>query len=173
MKMIRKSSPLLTKDLGRRIWNHKWLYVLLAPAILYYVIFKYWPMYGVVIAFKDYNVFKGISESEWAGLEVFSRIFRNVNFWNAVRNTLLLNLVTLSVTFPITIVVSLMLNEVLSVRFKKVSQSLLYLPHFISWVVVAGIATNLFSQRNGTINNLIMNAGGEAVPFLSLSLIHI
>ena len=167
MKMIRKSSPLLTKDLGRRIWNHKWLYVLLAPAILYYVIFKYWPMYGVVIAFKDYNVFKGISESEWAGLEVFSRIFRNVNFWNAVRNTLLLNLVTLSVTFPITIVVSLMLNEVLSVRFKKVSQSLLYLPHFISWVVVAGIATNLFSQRNGTINNLIMNAGGEAVPFLS------
>ena len=161
MKMIRKSSPLLTKDLGRRIWNHKWLYVLLAPAILYYVIFKYWPMYGVVIAFKDYNVFKGISESEWAGLEVFSRIFRNVNFWNAVRNTLLLNLVTLSVTFPITIVVSLMLNEVLSVRFKKVSQSLLYLPHFISWVVVAGIATN------GTINNLIMNAGGEAVPFLS------
>ena len=113
-------------------------------------------MYGVVIAFKDYNVFKGINGSEWAGLEVFRRIFKNANFWSAVRNTLLLNLTTLCVTFPITIIVSLMLNEVLSIRFKKISQSLLYLPHFISWVVVAGIATNLFSQRNGTINNLLL-----------------
>lgn len=149
------------------IWNYKWIYVMLIPVMAYYIIFKYIPMYGVTIAFKDYNVFKGISESPWCGTEVFRTIFRSKNFWNAIRNTLVLNFATLFVSFPLTILVSLMLNEVRSTGFKRVTQSILYLPHFISWVVVAGIAQNLFSMVDGTVNKAIVDFGGNPVPFLS------
>ena len=93
-----------------RIWNCRWLYVMLLPVLLYYIIFKYVPMYGITMAFKDYNVFKGVFESPWCGFDVFQKIFDNKNFWLVVRNTLSLNLLTLAVSFPLTIVVSLMLN---------------------------------------------------------------
>lgn len=149
------------------IWKCRWLYLMLVPVMAYYIVFKYVPMYGVVIAFKDYNVFKGVMGSRWVGLDIFRKVFANKNFWNAIRNTLVLNLLTLAVNFPLTIVVSLMLNEVLSTRFKKAAQSVLYLPHFISWVVVAGIATNMFTQREGTINNMLNSLGIASVPFLS------
>ena len=167
-KKRRKKHVNVSQDNVRiRIWNCRGLYFMLVPVILYYIIFKYIPMYGATIAFKDYNVFKGILESPWCGLDVFKRIFANKNFWLVVRNTLSLNLLTLAVSFPLTIAVSLMLNEVVNVRFKKVTQSLLYLPHFISWVVVVGIATNLFSQQGGTINHLLNSMGQNSIPFLS------
>lgn len=149
------------------VWKHRWIYLMLIPVLAYYIIFKYVPMYGIVMAFQDYNVFQGVFGSEWVGFEVFNRIFHNANFWSAVKNTLVLNLLTLAVTFPLTIMVALMLNEVLSAKFKKVTQSILYLPHFVSWVVVAGIATNMFAQRDGTINLLLNSIGIENVPFLS------
>lgn len=120
---------------------------MLLPVLLYYIVFKYIPMYGVTIAFKDYNVFKGVLGSPWCGLDVFKKIFSNRNFWVIIRNTLTLNLLALAVSFPLTIIVSLMLNEIMNAKFKKITQSILYLPHFISWVVVAGIATNLFPSR--------------------------
>ena len=160
------NSKKLSKTLGK-IWNYKWIYLMLFPVILYYVLFKYIPMYGITIAFKDYNVFKGITASPWCGVEVFSKIFKSKNFWNAIRNTLVLNFATLFVSFPLTIIVSLMLNEVRNRHFKKITQSVLYLPHFISWVVVAGIATNLFSMTNGSINRAIENMGGTTIPFMS------
>lgn len=150
-----------------KMWNYKWIYLMLLPVMAYYIIFKYIPMYGITIAFKDYNVFKGVLESPWCGLDVFEKILRNKNFWEAIKNTLLLNVLTLLVSFPLTIIVSLMLNEVISTRFKKVTQSILYLPHFISWVVVAGIATNLFSMQGGTVNHILNALGIESVPFLS------
>ncbi len=150
-----------------KMWNYKWIYLMLLPVMAYYIIFKYIPMYGITIAFKDYNVFKGVLESPWCGLDVFEKILRNKNFWEAIKNTLLLNVLTLLVSFPLTIIVSLMLNEVISTRFKKVTQSILYLPHFISWVVVAGIATNLFSMQGGTVNHILNTLGIESVPFLS------
>lgn len=137
------------------------------PVLAYFVVFRYAPIGGIVIAFKNYNVFKGIWASPWCGFATFQKIFANKNFWNAVRNTLTLNLLNLAVSFPITIIISLMLNEVLHLRFKKVTQSILYLPHFISWVVVAGIATNLFTQQGGTINNILNAMGHDSVPFLS------
>mgnify|MGYP003296518366 CR=1 FL=1 len=149
------------------IWRYKWLYLMLVPVIAYFVIFKYIPMYGIIISFQDYNVFKGVMGSEFVGLDVFKKVFANSNFWMAIKNTLVLNLMTLCVNFPLTIIVSLMLNEISHVRFKKVTQSVLYLPHFISWVVVAGIATNLFTQNGGTINNILMAFGMEAKPFMS------
>lgn len=151
----------------KRIWQHRWIYLMLVPVLAYYIVFKYAPMYGIVMAFQDYNVFKGIFDSEWVGLEVFARIFQNANFWSSVKNTLILNLLTLAVNFPLTIIVALMLNEVMGMRFKKVAQSILYLPHFVSWVVVAGIATNMFAQRDGTINILLNSLGIPSVPFLS------
>ena len=150
-----------------RVWNCRWLYVMLLPVLLYYIIFKYVPMYGITMAFKDYNVFKGVFESPWCGFDVFQKIFDNKNFWLVVRNTLSLNLLTLAVSFPLTIVVSLMLNEIMSAKFKKVTQSILYLPHFVSWVVVAGIATNLFSQQGGTVNHILNMLGASSIPFLS------
>ena len=144
-----------------RVWNCRWLYVMLLPVLLYYIIFKYVPMYGITMAFKDYNVFKGVFESPWCGFDVFQKIFDNKNFWLVVRNTLSLNLLTLAV------IVSLMLNEIMSAKFKKVTQSILYLPHFVSWVVVAGIATNLFSQQGGTVNHILNMLGASSIPFLS------
>ncbi len=155
------------KSLGFYLWRDKWLYLMLIPVIAYYIVFKYIPMYGLVIAFKDYNVFKGIHESVWVGFDNFQKVFKTEQFWKSTFNTLTLNLTTLCVNFPLTIAVALMLNEVRSARFKKISQSLLYLPHFISWVVVAGIATNLFSQNGGSINNILTNLGFPSIPFLN------
>ncbi|WP_083258599.1 ABC transporter permease [Cellulosilyticum sp. I15G10I2] len=155
------------KSIWFYLWQDKWLYAMVLPAILYYFIFKYVPMYGLVIAFKDFNVFKGISGSAWNGLDNFRKVFSTELFWLATRNTLLLNVSTLLVSFPLTILVSLMLNEVRSKMFRKVSQSFLYLPHFISWVVVAGIATNLFAQTDGSINNMLAHMGLNRVPFLN------
>lgn len=152
---------------SRQIWRYRWLYIMLIPVLVFYIIFKYVPMYGVTIAFKDYNMFKGVFASPWCGFKVFEKIFKSSNFWLSVRNTLYLNLLTLAVSFPLTIIVALMLNEVRMLKFKKITQSILYLPHFVSWVVVAGIATNLFSQQGGTINNLLNSIGIPSIPFLS------
>ncbi len=150
-----------------KAWNYKWIYLMLLPVIAYFIIFKYWPMYGITIAFKDYNIFKGITESPWVGLDIFQKVFANKNFWSAIKNTFVLNLASLAVSFPLTIIVSLMLNELGSAKFKRVTQSVLYLPHFISWVVVAGIATNMFALQDGTINMVLQRMGIEPVPFLS------
>lgn len=149
------------------LWKDKWLYLMLVPVLAFYIMFKYVPMYGLIIAFKDYNVFKGINASKWIGLENFKQVFSTAQFWLSTRNTLLLNLATLAVSFPLTIIVSLQLNEVRSMKFKKLSQSFLYLPHFISWVVVAGIAMNLFNQTDGSVNNLLTHMGFQSVPFLN------
>ena len=154
------------KKTAIKIWNYKWVYLMLVPVLAYYIVFKYIPMYGITIAFKNYNVFKGITASPWVGFDVFEKIFKSKNFWNAIRNTLVLNFTTLLVSFPLTIIVSLMLNEVRSSKFKRVTQSVLYLPHFVSWVVAAGIANNLFLST-GTINRIITGFGGETIPFMS------
>ncbi len=162
-----RNKAVLRHATWRQIKKCKWLYIMMIPVLAYFVVFRYAPIGGIAIAFKNYNVFKGIWASPWCGFATFQKIFANKNFWNAVRNTLTLNLLNLAVSFPITIIISLMLNEVLHLRFKKLTQSILYLPHFISWVVVAGIATNLFTQQGGTINNILNAMGHGSVPFLS------
>ncbi|HEY8422441.1 MAG TPA: ABC transporter permease subunit [Thermoclostridium sp.] len=151
----------------RNIWNCRVLYLMLIPVLAYYVIFKYIPMYGVTIAFKNYNIFRGVFGSPWCGLDVFRKIFASENFWRSIKNTLVLNFSTLIAYFPLTIILSLMLNEVTHAGFKKLAQSILYLPHFVSWVVVAGIATNLFTQQGGTINQILKSLGADPIPFLS------
>lgn len=141
------------------------LYLLCLPAVVYYLIFRYAPLYGITIAFKDYNIFKGISQSPWIGMEVFREVFAERFFWIALRNTLVLNILTLLTVFPLTITLSLMLNEVRSIRFKRVAQSLLYLPHFVSWVVIIGLLFNMFSVKNGSVNNMLKKVGMESIPF--------
>lgn len=121
------------------LWRYKWLYLMLVPVVVYFLLFRYLPMYGLTIAFEDYNIFHSLFNQKFVGFKVFKKVFANINFWASIKNTLFLNLMTLVVNFPLTIIVSLILNEIRSAKFKRVTQSVLYLPHFISWVVVAGI----------------------------------
>jgi len=145
----------------------KWLYLLTLLPIIHFILFKYLPMFGIVIAFQDYNMFKGVFGSEFVGLKMFKKVFRSMSFWPSVRNTLVLNLLGLLVSYPLVIILSLMLNEIRCLKFKKVAQSILYLPHFISWVVIAGLVENLFSMSHGTINHLLQGIGIGPIPFLS------
>lgn len=142
------------------------LYLLVMPAMIYFVIFKYMPMYGITIAFKDFNMFQGIMASPWIGFKHFVEVFSDAAFWNAVKNTLVLNLLSLVISTPATILLALMLNEIMNAKFKKLSQSILYLPHFVSWVVVAGLIQTLFSVQGGSVNNIITKLGGQPIPFM-------
>lgn len=155
------------KRLIKDIWKNKWLYVILAPVLVYFFVFKYLPMYGVIVAFQDYNVFKGPFESPFVGLDVFRDVFSNKNFLRAVKNTLILNLLVLFFNFQFTLILALLINEIKKIAFKRMTQSILYLPHFLSWVVVAGIATNLFNVHSGSVNNILTSAGLSRIPFFS------
>lgn len=136
-------------------FKRQWpLYLLMVLPMTFFITFKYIPMLGVVVAFKDYNIFKGIWASEWVGLDVFREIFAMPQFYKALRNTLMLNVISL-LTFPIPIILALMLNELRINWYKRLSQTLLYLPHFISWVIVGGMAIQLLATHTGSVNEFI------------------
>lgn len=143
------------------------LYLLLVLPIAYFVIFKYIPMYGIVIAFKEYNIFAGINASEWIGLEAFNEIFRSQDFIRALRNTFLLNGLDLILGFPAPIILALIVNEIKGDKFKKISQTMLYLPHFLSWVIIGGIVLQIFAPGFGLIDTLLKSAGFKTIPFLT------
>lgn len=149
------------------IGQHWLLYAMLVLPVAYYIIFHYKPMYGLVIAFKDYNIFAGIMESEWVGFEVFKEVFKAKQFWDSIKNTIVLNGLDLLIGFPAPIILALMLNEINNGMFKKAIQTVLYLPHFISWVIIGGMMYQLFSSTNGMINTIVKMLGGNAVPFLT------
>lgn len=142
------------------------LYLLLLIPIAFALIFKYGSMIGLVIAFKDYKILKGFAGSEWVGFEIFQKVFAMRDFGKSVRNTLLLNGLTLLFGFPMPIILALLLNEVKNKYFKKVTQTLLYLPHFLSFVIIGAIAYQIFGQASGIVNNLIAAGGGTRIPFL-------
>ncbi|MDU0202012.1 ABC transporter permease subunit [Paenibacillus sp. PFR10] len=142
------------------------LYLMLLVPIAYIVIFKYAPMYGIQIAFKDYNIFQGVSKSPWNNFETFKQIFASPQFFQVVRNTLMLNFLDLILGFPAPIILAILLNELVWNKFKKVSQTILYLPHFLSWVIIGGIVTQLLSPT-GMLNSLIGHMGGQSLPFLT------
>lgn len=142
------------------------LYALMLLPMLFLIIFKFVPYYGLTIAFKDYKVAKGFSGSEWVGLEIFQKIFAKRDFIPALRNTLLLNILDLVFGFPMPIILALILNEIRSKWFKKVTQTLMYLPHFLSWVIIGALGYQLFSLSNGVVNTLISNMGSSPIPFL-------
>jgi len=153
--------------LWRRIWAAKYLYLMFLPVLLYYVIFRYAPMLGLSIAFKDYNAFLGFDKSPWVGFKYFNQFFNSIYLWRLVRNTLLINLYDLVFNFPAAIILALMLNEVQNRRFKKVTQTITYLPYFVSSVVIASMVVQFLSPSSGIVNNLIAAAGGERQYFMT------
>jgi putative aldouronate transport system permease protein len=142
------------------------LYLLLLP-MAYFLLFKYVPMLGVVVAFKDYNIFSGIWKSPWIGLDAFREIFAMDGFFNALRNTFVLNLLDLVIGFPIPIILAILLNELRVRWFKRTAQTVLYLPHFISWVIIGGMAIQLLATHTGIVNQILVSLGAEAIPFLT------
>ncbi len=148
----------------RRNWQ---LYSLLVLPLAYFFLFRYGPMYGIQIAFKDFNFFQGINGSEWIGLEAFKEVFGMRDFYLTLRNTLMLNLLDLLVSFPAPLILAIMLYEMQSVWFKKLSQTILYIPHFISWVIIGGIVYQVFGTQSGMVNNMLTSLGFEAIPFLT------
>ena len=143
------------------------LYLLLLLPMAYFLLFKYVPMLGVVVAFKDYNIFSGIWKSPWIGLDAFREIFAMDGFFNALRNTFVLNLLDLVIGFPIPIILAILLNELRVRWFKRTAQTVLYLPHFISWVIIGGMAIQLLATHTGIVNQILVSLGAEAIPFLT------
>lgn len=154
------------KSLRKKIWKYKEYYLMLLPAIIYVAIFCYGPMYGVQIAFKNFRGSLGILKSPWVGFEHFINFFTSFNFWNLVGNTLILSLYTLVVTFPIPIIIALILNELKSQKLKRFTQTVLYAPHFISIVVLVGMISAMFAKETGVVNSLLEMLGLERYYFM-------
>ena len=165
-KEARATKTKAKKNLFKYIIEYKWLYLLIMPGMLYLLIFNYIPMFGIVIAFKDFNLVKGISGSKWIGFENFIYMFSTKDFYLILKNSLLFSAYRLIWGFPFPIFLALMLNEIRSIKYKKLTQTLLYLPHFLSWVVLSGIIMNILSPTDGAINYIIKAFGGEPVAFL-------
>lgn len=161
----------LSVRLSKRLWTalvqDRFLYMLLIPFVAWYILFEYLPMYGLQIAFKDFRLFKGIDGSAWVGLRHFQDLMGHEIFWEKLKNTLVISLLSLLFAFPAPIVLALLLNEVRSKLFKKAVQTLTYLPHFISIVIIAGLVTQFLAPTNGLLNLIIEKLGGEKIYFLT------
>lgn len=155
------------KKVWSDVWRDRQLYILIIPFLAYMLVFHYFPMYGLQIAFKDFSPFKGITGSDWVGLEHFKNFFSSPYAWRTIRNTLLINLYGLAVNFTLTIIIALLLNEIRHKKFKTLVSTVIYMPHFISVVVVAGIVIAILSPTSGVINQIISFFGGEKIYFLS------
>lgn len=146
-------------------WKHKYLLLMLSPCLIYFLVFKYFPMYGIVIAFKDYKLLDGIFGSDWNGLQNFKDLVLGRGFPRAFRNTIILSTYKLIFGFPAPIILALLLNELRALLFKRVVQTLSYLPYFLSWVVLAGVFLEFFSPTRGIVNYVITSLGGKAIYF--------
>ena len=149
----------------RRVYRSRYLYLLIALPMIWYIVFCYVPMGGVIIAFKKFNARQGIWGSKWVGLKYFESFLTDPYFWKVVRNTLLINIYGLIFSFPAPIVFALLLNEIRSDKFKRLTQTVTYLPHFISTVVVCGML-HMFFATDGPINDLRVAMGLERITFL-------
>lgn len=143
------------------------LYMMVLPGFLFFLLFRYVPMGGIVLAFKDYNPFYGFAASEWVGFGHFQRLFGEPDFWSLLRNTLILSALNLFLFFPAPVLVAILLNEVRIKWFRKVVQTAIYMPHFLSWVVVMGITVILFATQEGAINKALDNAGLFRIELLT------
>ena len=159
MKSAKKSK------LWRNVKNARYIYLLIFPAIVFYIIFNYIPMYGVRIAFQDFFPRLGISGSPSVGWDNFRYIFAQTEFWRAFRNTLVISLCRIALSFVFSVGTALILNEIRMRRFKKLAQTVFTFPHFLSWVIIAGFVNNLF-MNTGVINNLVALFGGNRIDFL-------
>ncbi len=153
----------LCKDIAKSYW----LYLMVLPGFLFFVIFKYIPMGGTVIAFQNYFPFLGISKSQWVGFKHFETLFASGTFWMLFRNTIIISLLNLVFFFPAPIIIALLLNEIRLQYFKRTIQTLIYIPHFISWPVVVGIVYIFLTTDGGLLNQLLVSLGYSKINFLA------
>ncbi|MEF2964950.1 sugar ABC transporter permease [Paenibacillus sp. M1] len=158
----RKSSPFLTS-----LKRNKLLYLMIFPGLVYFIVFKYLPMGGLVIAFQDYQPFLGIAGSPWVGFKHFIRLFTEPTFFMLLRNTLILFAMNIVIFFPLPIILALMLNEVRNKWFKNAVQTMMYLPHFMSWVIIVSITYVFLNVDGGVINELLAALGFNKISFLT------
>ncbi len=156
--------PRLAFDLKRN-W---WLWLMFTPVVAFYGVFHYAPMYGILMAFKDYKVRRGILGSPWVGLKYFNRFFSSYNFWNLIKNTLGISVYSLAVGFPLAIIFALLLHYLTLRKLKKTVQMVSYAPYFISTVVICGMLTIFMDPTNGVFNKVRAIFGGESIAFLSV-----
>ncbi|THF76599.1 ABC transporter permease [Cohnella fermenti] len=143
------------------------MYLLLLPGLIFLLLFKYTPMYGILIAFQDFNIFTGISGSEWVGMSQFEKLLHSDDFFRVLINTLLISLYKIVLLFPVPIAVALLLNEVRRMFFKRTIQTVIYLPHFLSWVIISGLFVTILSPTGGLVNEVIVALGGHPISFLT------
>ena len=154
------------RQLWKNIRRDKALLLIVLPVVIHYLIFVYYPMYGNIIAFKDYSPVLGINGSEWVGFKYFLQFFRSPYFWRVLRNTLLISCYSILWGFPIPIIFALMTNDLRSGIFKRVVQAVSYIPYFISTVIICGMLVNFLSPSNGIVNTIIELFGGKPINFL-------
>ena len=152
-------------------FNQHWtLYLLLILPLTYFIVFRYMPMGNILVAFKNYNLTRSVWDMDWAannGFAHFIQAFNTQQFRWALRNTVMLNILDLIVGFPAPIIIALILNELKFKIFKKVTQTIAYMPHFLSWIIVSGMAVNLLAPNTGTVNLVLQNLGLNTIPFLN------
>jgi len=151
--------------LGQRIWRERWMYLFILPGFVYFVVFKYVPLLGNVIAFQDYSPFLGF-DSPWVGLDNFRRLFTDPDFKTALSNTVIISMMGLIFFFPAPIILALLLNSMILERWKRGMQSVLYLPHFISWVIIIGLWQQILGG-DGFVNQFLRNTGRQTVNIMS------
>ena len=162
-KAVRASARKMRLKLAKRNWA---LYLMILPMFAYIVIFHYWPLYGVQIAFRNFNFADGITGSEWVGMKWFTFFFKSAQSKTVIRNTLVLTLYDLVAGFPIPIILAVMMHSIGSRKFRRVVQTITYLPHFISVIVLVGMLSCMFSVSSGWVNHLIVQMGGTAKQFM-------
>lgn len=165
--VLERPSPVYRPSMLRRFKKDKWLYILLLPGLLYFLIFKYVPMWGVLLAFKNYQPYTGFWKSEWVGTMHFELFFSNPEFFMLLRNTLVLSLYNLLFFFPAPIILAILLNEVRIALFKRTVQTLIYVPHFISMVIVASMTYVFLTTQGGPVNELLFSYTGRKIEFLA------
>lgn len=154
------------KHTAKQYWKYRYLMMLLIPSVVVLILFKYVPMYGVTIAFKDFKLRQGILGSPWVGFKVFEKVFSMPVFWTAFKNTAILGVMNLLVGFPLPILLALLLNEIHNERYKKVLQTISYLPHFVSWITLSGLFIQLLSPSTGPVAGLFRLFGAEPYYFM-------
>ena len=164
--VVKEGKSLSRQRALKSIKKDVWLYILLIPGILHFIVFKYAPMWGLLISFQDYNPYLGFKGSPWVGLKHFRDFFSSPDFMRLFRNTLMLSFYNIIFYFPAPIILALLLNELRKQWFKRTVQTLVYVPHFLSWVIVASITYTLFST-NGPVNGVMQTLTGKTIPFLT------
>lgn len=164
------SNPTFEAKKKNKLWieikKHKFIYLMFLPIAIYYIIFMYVPMFGNIIVFQDFKIQRGIFYSEFVGFKHFSNFLNDVYFWRLLKNTLVINVMSLVLEFPMPIILALLLNEVRCKPFKKAVQTITYMPHFISVVIICGMIKN-FVATDGVINSIITSLGGKSINFLT------